>query len=555
MVKPPLVLLLLVSLLAPLTVAASGPPNILVLMAEDLSPRIGAFNDSVARTPRLDQLATEGVRYDRVFVTAGVCAPSRAAHILGMHQVAVGGQHMRTSTRPEGAYTAVPPPDVKAYPELLRAAGYYTFTDNKLDYQFSGPFKGSGPFSIWSAEGVSDWQGREEGQPFFGLINFMVTHESGVFSPLGTLPNSLTHFLMQLYRWWALDDDVPEVVAPQEVVIPPYYPDTPTVRHDMATHYNNVAAMDRQVGAILDRLEAEGLADDTIVIWTTDHGDGLPRAKRELFDSGIRVPMIIRWPDSYRPDGVAPGQLDERLISFVDLAPTVLALAGVPAPGYLHGQDFTDPSQSPREYVFASRDRIDEVMDRQRAVRDQRFKYIRSWYPQQEGGHALMFRDNIDMMREMRALYAADKLTPAQRQWFEAPGEERLYDLHTDPFELHNVATLPEYSTMLARMRMALSQWTQQMGDTAEDTEAAMVARFGTGEDNHLVTLAPQLRVSEGELTLIPSTEGSSMAYRLDDGSWQLYVTPVSVTGHQKLAAKAVRYGWEASETRELVLP
>ncbi|WP_170150217.1 sulfatase family protein [Parahaliea mediterranea] len=530
----------------------AGPaerPNILVLMAEDLSPRIGAFGDAVAVTPRLDQLAREGVRYHRVFTTAGVCAPSRAAQILGVHQVATGSQHMRTSTRPDGAYTAVPPPQVKAYPELLRAAGYYTFTDNKLDYQFSGPFKGTGPFTLWSDEGVRDWRGRAEGQPFYGLVNFMVTHESGVFTPLGSLPLSRRHLLMQLYRWWSIDVDIPRAVQPEQVVLPPYYPDTPTVRRDLARHYNNIAAMDAEVGAILDQLAQDGLADNTIVIWTTDHGDGLPRAKRELYDSGLQVPMIIRWPARFRPAGLAPGQRDHRLVSFVDFAPTVLALAGVTAPDYLQGQDFASDTVPPRRYIFAARDRIDAVMDRQRAVRDERFKYIRSSYPEQAGGHPLAFRDNIDMVREMRALYAAGKLNPAQRQWFEAPGQERLFDLQADPFELNDVSADPRYAADLQRLRSALDVWTVRVGDVGDEPEAAMVARFGTGGEDKPVTAAPQMRIDNGELRLRAVTEGSSLAYRLDDGPWQIYRGPVALGRGQAVTAKAVRYGWLASDT------
>ena len=376
-------------------------------MAEDMSSRVGAFGDSVAVTPNLDEFSSQGVRFSNTFTTAGVCAPSRAAHILGMHQISTGTQHMRSSSRPAGGYHSLPPENAKAYPELLRGAGYYTYTDSKLDYQFSGTLANSGPVTIWDQEGAvaTDWERRPDGQPFFGFINLMTTHESGVFRPLGSAPESVTHFVMQLLRWWQTDGTVAAVVDPLDIVVPPYYPDTATVRADMARHYNNIAFMDQQVGSILHQLEADGLADSTIVIWTTDHGDGLPRSKRELYDSGIKVPMIIRWPEAFRPEGITPGDVDERLISFVDLGPTILSLAGIPTPENMHGSSFVTNDIAHREYVYASRDRIDEVMDRQRAVRDGRYKYVRSWYPQQAGGHPLKFRDNIDMAREMHALY------------------------------------------------------------------------------------------------------------------------------------------------------
>lgn len=519
-----------------------------------MSARVGAFGDSVALTPNLDALAASGVRYPNTFTTAGVCAPSRAAHILGRYQIATGTQHMRSSSRPEGGYRSVPPAGAKAYPELLRAAGYYTYTDTKLDYQFSGTMWNSGPFTIWSDEGSgTHWRNRNAGQPFFGFINFGVTHESGVFAPLGTWPHSLTHFVMQVLRAVRSPDvDVPEQVRPEVVPLPPYYPDTPTARKDIARHYNNIAVMDAQVGALLDQLEADGLAGSTIVIWTTDHGDGLPRGKRELYDSGIRVPMIIRWPARYLPAGVQPGSEEQRLISFVDLAPTILRLAGVPLPPGLHGQDIV--TDQPRRYVYAARDRIDEVLDRQRAVRDGRYKYIRSWYPEQPGGHALEFRDNIDMMRELHTLYANGELNPQQRLWFEAPGQERLFDIVNDPFELRDLSGDEHHATTLARMRDAMEQWRTDVGDWSDINEAQMVERF-MPDGEVQTTRPPVASVTGGSVHLEATTEGASIGYRVEAGPWQVYREPIGVQPGSTLEAKAVRYGWDESDAIEIRIP
>jgi len=528
---------------------AADRPNILLLMAEDMSPRVGAFGDSVAVTPNLDALAAEGVRYTQTFTTAGVCAPSRAAHILGMYQISTGTQHMRASSRPAGGYRSVPPDGVKAYPELLRAAGYYTYTDDKLDYQFSGPLAGSGPTTLWDEEGAeaTAWRDRRAGQPFFGFVNFLVTHESGVFRPLGSMPHSPIHLAMQLLRWWQLDGPVPDRVAPADVTLPPYYPDTPLVRADVARHYNNIAYMDAQVGAILRQLDADGLAESTVVIWTTDHGDGLPRAKRELYDSGIEVPMIIRWPETYRPAGVEPGQVDSRLISFVDLAPTILELAGVTVPDYMQGRDFAAANASPRDYVYAARDRIDEIVDRQRAVRDQRFKYVRSWYPRQAGGDDLSFRDNLDMARQMRAMYEAGELNAVQRLWYEAPGEERLFDLASDPHEVHDVSRDPAYRAELRRMRAAMDSWLERVEDWSEDSEDDMVARFEPG-GRQPTTPPPTLAKVAGELVITPAEPGHSLEYRVNEGPWHLYVAPLATAATDTVKARAVRYGWKESE-------
>ncbi len=271
-------------------------PNILLLMAEDLSPRIGSFGDALANTPNIDQLAVAGTRYTNVFTTAGVCAPSRAALITGQHQISFGGQHMRTTTGPLGPYLAQPAAGVKAFPELLRGAGYYTFTDRKLDYQFSGVSAGSGPFTLWDKDGAAPtaWRKRAPGQPFFGLINFLETHESGVMQPDGP-PHSPSHAATQKMRKNA-NLVAPAVTNPADIILPPYYPDLPAVRNDLARHYDNIHAMDQRVGDIVAALAADGLLDNTIIIWTTDHGDGLPRAKRELYDSGTKVPLVLRIP-------------------------------------------------------------------------------------------------------------------------------------------------------------------------------------------------------------------------------------------------------------------
>ena len=551
------IIVCLLAAVLPAVVMAEAParPNILILMAEDMSARVGVFGDEVAVTPNIDYLAQQGVRYPNTFTAAGVCAPSRAAHIMGMHQISFGAQHMRTSGGPVGSYRAVPPPNAKAYPELLRAAGYYTWTDSKLDYQFSSIRAGSGPFTIWNRDGAAydEWRNRQPGQPFYGLVNLAVTHESGVFTPLGHWPNSVTHLLMQVMRAVKLPS-VPEgePIKPSQVIVPPYYPDTMAVRSDMARHYNNIAVMDQQVGDILGELEADGLADSTIVIWTTDHGDGLPRAKRDLFDLGIKVPMIIRWPEAFRPEGVAMNGVDARMVSFVDFAPTLLKLAGVTSPKYLQGQDFVN--DEPREFIYASRDRIDEVLDRQRAVRDSQYKYIRSWQPDQPGGHHLAYRDNMDMMADLWEMLEAGQLNAAQRQWFEAPGEERLFDLKDDPLELNNLAADPAYHQTLERMRAALVAWQGEVEDWSEQPEVEMLAGFQpNGEVQQ--TRTPTISFLDGQLLLACVTEGASMGYRIEGGEWQLYNGPIAIAAGVEVEAKAIRYGWEESASLSKTAP
>jgi arylsulfatase A-like enzyme len=532
--------------------AASDRPNVLLIVAEDLSPRIGSFGDAVARTPQIDRLAREGVRYTNVFTVAGVCAPSRAGLMTAMHPIAWGGQHMRTSSRPAGGYASVPPPHVKAFPEWLRAAGVYTYNVQKTDYQYSGVM-GGGPFTMWDANGLrvsgDDWP---VDRTFFGLVNLGITHESGVFPPLGSWPHSATHFVMQLMRafqFWGASEEV-SPTDPAAVVLPPYYPDHSALRGDLARHYDNIASMDAQVGALLARLDEDGLADSTIVVWTTDHGDGLPRAKRELFDSGLRVPMVVRYPEAHRPADAVPGSIDDRLISWLDLGPTVLEWMDASVPGHIHGRSFASSDAPRRRYVYAQRDRIDDQMDRQRAVRDERFKYIRSWHPELPGGHRSAFRENQEGVRALQELQAAGELDTVQRQWFEPVGAERLFDTRSDPHELHDLSRDPAYARTLARMRAELDAWLERVGDTAEEPESQLAERFWPGGEQPR-TARPAIEVVDGTLALASPTPGASIGYRLaSSDEWRLYTGPIAPLPDpaRELEAKAVRYGWAESE-------
>lgn len=508
------------------------PPNILLLVAEDLSPRIGAWGDAVAQTPNLDALAERGVRYTHAYTAAGVCAPSRASLIMGQHAISFGAGHMRTTTGPLGRYLARPDAEAKAFPELLRRAGYYTFTDGKLDYQFSGITAGTGPASIWDAEGFdAHWRNRDPGQPFFGLINFMETHESGVMTLDGPV-HSQAHAQTRAFRR-SLGLAAEAVTDPADVAVPPIYPDTPEVRADLARHYDNIAAMDARVGRLLEELAEDGLAANTIVIWTTDHGDGLPRAKRELYDTGIRVPMIIAKPS-------AASGIEASVVSFVDLAPTVLRYAGLAEPDWLHGQAVQD---SNRRYAFAARDRHDEVMDRQRAVTDGRYKLIRSDFPELAGGHPLAYRDNLESVRAMRALFEPGELTAEQARWFEPVGEERLFDTDADPWELTDLSQNPDYKHVLRRLGKALDAHLTRVGDTGLLDERDLKEQLAPAGE---VPTTPTPTLSVNNQVLIASAQdNASIVWRLPGGRWRLVTAPLPAEPGMEF--KAVRYGWEES--------
>lgn len=422
-------------------------PNVLWISAEDISPSLGCYGDAYAMTPRLDQFASEGMRFTRCFTHAGVCAISRSGLITGMYPVAIGSQHMRSQI--------VLPANVKAFPEYLRATGYWTTNRSKTDYNFPPPK------AAWDENSPQsrDWRGRAAGQPFFSVINLTTTHESQIRGKFGE----------------TLHD-------PAKAQLPPYIPDTPVTRRDWARYADLLTTLDRQVAAILDQLAADGLADGTIVFFWGDHGQGLPRGKRWLYDSGTRTPLIIRWPGKLKP-----GSVNDDLVCFLDFAPTMLRLAGVETPSHLHGRvlppvevvmtaNSRQPSANSREYIFGHRDRMDETYDLIRAARDKRFKYLRNYAPGRSYAQNITYMNQMPTMKEWRRLNAEGKLTGALALHFrETKPVEELFDTESDPHEIVNLAERPEHAETLKRMRAALERWQEEVGDSGLIPEPLLV--------------------------------------------------------------------------------
>lgn len=520
-------------------------PNILWISIEDISPRLGCYGDAVARTPNLDRLASQGCRYTNAFSTAGVCAPSRAAIITGMYATAVGAHHMRTThanrftPNMPTPYDAVLPHYVKAFPEYLRAAGYYCSNNQKTDYQFAPPF------TAWDECGEkAHWRNRAPGQPFFAVFNPTVTHESGMW------PKSK-----------------PLVTDPAKAALPPYLPDTLKCREALARHYDNLEEADRRAGEILRQLEEDGLAENTIIFIWSDHGEGLPRAKRWPYDAGIHIPLIVRWPGALKA-----GSVDDRLVSLVDLGPTVLSLCGVGLPAHLHGQPFLGPEQTERDYVFATRDRHDEAYDMVRAVRDRRFKYIRHYHPELPYLLWIPYRNKHPVTQEMWRLQREGKLEGAQQAMFRPRPPEELYDTAADPWELNNLAADPAHRETLARLRAELDRWRSAHGDLGDVNEADMVrAWYPNGEQPRTAPVlalplcdenVSQEPVSETKtypepllLQLHCPTQGASIGYKLEgDNHWRLYTEPLRLTKTTRIRTKAIRIGYKESEETEVAV-
>lgn len=433
---------------------AGDRPNILWLSCEDISAHLGCYGDELATTPVLDHLATEGVRYTNATVTAGVCAPCRSGIITGMYQTTIGTQHMRSN--------AELPEFIKPFPVYLRQAGYYCTNNSKKDYQFREPS------DTWDvSSGKAHWRSRPDPQqPFFAVFNYTGCHESAIAS--ADKYRKVTEGLEKHDR---------DVLVR---TLPPYYPDTPVTREDWGRYYDVITAMDRWAGQMLEQLEEDGLADDTIVIYWSDHGVGLPRAKRWLYDSGMHVPLIVRIPPKYRQAGQGiPGTVDDRLVSLMDLGPTTLNLTGVAIPEHVQGRPFLGANlPSEREYVFGARDRMDERYDIIRAVRDKRYKYIRNYEAWKTYYQYMNTPEKGATMREIRRVDEAGELPPAAAK-FMAPTKpvEELYDLRLDPHELNNLADSPEHRAVLQRMRGAHLDWVLETRDVGLIPEAELVAR------------------------------------------------------------------------------
>jgi uncharacterized sulfatase len=447
--------LVLTCLAAGLAEAAGERPNVLWITCEDISPNLGCYGDPQAVTPNLDRLAAEGVRYANAFSVASVCSPARSCLITGVYPTSLGTQHLRS--------VIAVPDEIRCFPAHLRGAGYYCSNNVKEDYNFRTPA------DSWDESSrQAHWRNRKPGQPFFSVFNFTTTHQSQIRLADDAFAKRTARLAPE------------ERHDPAQVPLPPYYPDTPVVRRDVAHLYDLITAMDKQVGDVLAELEEDGLADETIVFFYSDHGTGLPRHKRWLYDSGIRVPLIVRFPEKFQSWAPGePGTATDRLVSFVDFAPTVLSLAGLEIPGYMQGRAFLGPlAREPREYVFAVRDRVDEVYEMTRAVRDKGYKYIRNYLPHRPVMQHSDYSERTPTRREIRRLAAAGELSgPTALLASPTKPAEELYDVQDDPHEIHNLAGSPDHHAILERMRGVHRRWATETRDTGLLPEGEMHLR------------------------------------------------------------------------------
>jgi len=423
--------------------AAVTRPNIVLVIGEDMGPDTGAYGCKDALTPNMDRLAKEGALFTRAFTHTGVCAPSRSGMVTGQYPLKYGAQNMRSKV--------VNPPH--PFTEKLQSAGYHVMWPGKTDFQGVPEKNLANDRKNWvnPANRPAAPLTAKPKEPFFAYFNDSVSHESQVRASDAEHAKNTSALKPSDRR------------DPAKVELPPFYPDTPAVRREVAHYHELVTAVDYSLGRVLDWLKAHDLEKNTIVIFTGDHGRGMPRFKRSPKDTGTRVPLIVRWPGQ-----IAPGTVREDFASWIDFAPTALTLAGVPVPAEFDGHNFLPTAANPPKYVYSFRDFMDESFDKVRSVRDARYRYVRNLAPGVDEAGKVAYQEIGQTMQELRRVQAEGKLTPVQALYFNpnrAP--EELYDTQSDPWEVKNIAGDPANAAKLAELRAECDAWLARCGPLA----------------------------------------------------------------------------------------
>lgn len=425
-----------------LSAQAADRPNILWITSEDNGIELGCYGDDYADTPNIDKLAEKGMRYNYCWSNAPVCAPARTTIISGMYPTSLGAQHMRSQQpMPQG---------MKMYPQYLREAGYYCTNNSKEDYNLEKPGQ------VWDdSSRKAHWKNRKDGQPFFAIFNHTVSHES----QLRKRPHTAVH-------------------DPAKAPIPAYHPDIPESRQDWAQYYDKLTEMDEKVGQNLQELAEAGLMEDTIIFYYGDHGSGMPRHKRWPYNSGLHVPLVVHFPEKYKdlaPEEYTTGGASDRLVSFVDLAPTLLSLCGVKPPQEWQGHAFAGKFETEDQpYIFGFRGRMDERIDMVRSMRNERFMYIRHFYPHRPYGQFVHYMFQTPTTRKWYQMHLDGQLTDAQDLFWRTKPVEELYDLQADPDEVNSLVDDPQYAETLKEMREVLGKKMQETMDVGIVPEAEM---------------------------------------------------------------------------------
>ena len=456
-------ILLTVASTALLPAEAPDRPNILWITSEDNGPYLGCYGDLQARTPHLDQFAEQGVKYLNAFSSAPVCSAARSTLITGMNASTLGIHNHRSSVAVPGS--------VVYYPRLFREAGYYCTNNSKTDYNMSINGKRAGWKAVgWhESSGKAHYRNRSRGQPFFAVFNTTLSHEGQTTDGA--------------YRGRGKQNPPRRIVPPGKVVLPPYHPDTPVIRENWSRYFDNLFLMDKWVGEKLRELEELGEAENTIVFYYADHGGALPRGKRNIHDSGTRVPLIIRFPEKWKHLAPGePGEAIDQLVAFVDFAATAANLCGLEVPGIWEGRPFLGPGAREREFVYLFRGRMDERYDTVRAIRTKEHLYVRNFSPHRPLGQAYTYPFRV--LASMGAWYEAfkaGKCNAVQARYWKRKQAEELYVIKQDPFQVRNEAGQEKHRGVLSTLRMKLENEMLRTRDTGLIPEGMYPHLSGSG--------------------------------------------------------------------------
>lgn len=444
--------------------AEAKRPNILWIIGENIKLDVGCYGEKLVRTPNLDRLATEGVRYTHVFATSPVCAPSRSAFLTGMYQTSTDTHHMRSHRTDDFRL----PPGVRPLTHRLCDAGYFTANIKTIGERLVGTgkldlnFVNEGPIFM-----SDDWSKLKTHQPFYVQVNTPEV-EYDIYDRQSARKARVE---------WVGEREHPQIATPDNVTPPPYYPDHPIVRQEWARYLNSVSGMDRRIGWVLEQLRKDGLEDDTVIIFFADNGRLEARGIHWCYDTGLHVPLIIRWPKNFpAPRQLKPGSVSDQVISLLDLTAITLWIAGIRRPPGMQSRIFLgERADPPRRYAFSARDRIDETVGRIRSVRDARYHYLRNFAPWTNFASLNRYKEKCFVVQPlMRELLAQGKLKgpPLALMAPRAPAEE-LYDTQIDPHEIDNLIDSPrqEHREALARLRAALDVWITETGDLGQRPE------------------------------------------------------------------------------------
>ncbi len=435
-------------------------PNIVWLVAEDQSQYFFPFyGDNSVILPNISQLLENGIVYDGMNSPYPVCAPARSAIITGMYPNSIGTGNMRAyhynrTVRTDNEsilgfpyYSSKLAEQIKPFTQILRENGYYTTNNSKMDYNFKLRE------DAWDESSKdASWEKRKKDQPFFSVFNFGVTHESQIW----------------------LRDKQELKVDPNDLSVPPFFPNDSLTRHALAVNYSNLVEMDKQMGEIIDKLKDQGLYENTYIFFYSDHGGPFPRHKRAIYDTGSKVPLVIKFPKRIK----VKEKRNYNFLNFIDFAPTILSIVGLEIPKVYQGIAFlgSKKSKNKRNYSYSASDRFDEVTDRIRAVKTKKYKYIRNYDTNKP--HALnnSYRTQMALMRHLTALNESNLLSAEQKLWFNVPKNlEEFYDLENDPFELNNLIGEKKYSKEIENLRIQLDNWIDQINDPVNIPENELV--------------------------------------------------------------------------------